>query len=144
MSDPLVLQNGNVIFPRFPFDACNLDSRCITRNSPSWSAPGIATLSRGCLLCSPLFVYFFFLYSRCIFLPAGVKLFQDANGRFIRSGEGIDRAIRFREITKPPALRHRVPNMKYATVKRIHRILQIMAPMWLVTKYFKRFDARDG
>lgn len=32
-------------------------------------------------------------YGRCIFLPAGVKLFQDANGRFIRStkreeGEG--------------------------------------------------------
>jgi len=80
-----------------------------------------------------------FSCSRCIFLPAKVKLFQDANGRFIRSRKRIDRAIRFRKITKPPALR-RVPNMKYVTVKWIHRILQIM---WLVIEYLKSFDAHD-
>lgn len=68
-------QNGKVIFPCFPFNACNLDSRCITWNSPSWSAAGMATLSRirrGCLFCSFFFVYFFFLY-RCIFLPTRSK-----------------------------------------------------------------------
>jgi len=108
---------------------------------------------------SSFFAPLFFLYGHCIFLPAWVKLFQDANGRFIRSrrrkeekerkreGEGrkergkgreraIDRAIRSRKITKPPALR-RVPNMKYAIVKRIHRIFQITTPMWSVAKRFR-------
>lgn len=40
---------------------------------------------------------------------------------------------------KPPALR-RVPNMKYAIVKRNHRILQITAPMWSVAKHFRELD----
>lgn len=52
-------------------------------------------------------------YGRCIFLPAGVKLFQDANGRFIRSRRRREESIERRSERasdlsknyKPPALR---------------------------------------
>lgn len=149
-------KTARLFFPVFPFDACNLDSRCITRNFPepkcSNDGDTLAYPSR-LPLCSFFFASFFFLYGRCIFLPAGVKLFQDASGRFIRSrkreqdketkrereGRGkrevIDRAIRSPKDYKPPALR-RASNMKYATAKRNRRILQITAPMWSVAKHF--------
>lgn len=60
----------------------------------------------------------------------------EKNGGRGERERAIDRAIRSRKITKPPALR-RVPNMKYAVVKRIHRILQITTPMWSVAKRFR-------
>lgn len=91
-------RNGKVIFPRFPLDACNLDSRCITWNSPSWSAAGMARHSRVSVVtafCALSFLPSTSLAIQPLHLPAGVKLLRDANGRFIRSekGESIERSV---------------------------------------------------
>lgn len=112
--EPSVKKNGKVIFRRFLFNACNLDSMHYVKFS--LSAAGMATFSRirrprSCMLCFCILSFstsssftFSSSYSSssssssntgvASFFRLGLKLFQDAKrGIHMFRGESIERSV---------------------------------------------------